>query len=80
MTIVMPEDHVTATRFKAQCLGLLDEVARTGKTLIVTKHGKPVARVVPAEPVSSLVGSVSYLVDEEGLLAPVGERWNAAAE
>ncbi len=79
MTIVMPDDQVTATRFKAQCLGLLDEVARTGKTLTVTKHGKPVARVVPAEPVSSLLGSVSHLVDEEELLAPVGERWNAAA-
>jgi prevent-host-death family protein len=78
--MVMSERLVTATRFKAQCLGLLDEVARTGKTLVVTKHGKPVARVSPAEPVSSLTGSVSYLVEEAELLAPVGEQWNATAE
>lgn len=38
---------VTATEFKAKCLRLLDEVNRTGEALIISKHGKPVARVVP---------------------------------
>lgn len=37
---------VTATEFKAKCLRLLDEVNRTGEALIISKHGKPVARVV----------------------------------
>ena len=31
--------------FKAQCLGLIDQVARNGETLIITKRGKPVARL-----------------------------------
>ncbi len=39
------EREITATEFKAKCLSLLDEVARTGESIIVTKRGKPVARV-----------------------------------
>jgi prevent-host-death family protein len=42
---------ISATEFKAKCLHLLDEVQRTGQGLVISKHGKPVARVV-AEPVS----------------------------
>lgn len=38
---------ITATEFKAKCLKLLDEVQRTGEELVVSKHGKPVARVIP---------------------------------
>ena len=39
--------EITATRFKAHCLRLLDEVADTGETLVVTKRGRPVVRVEP---------------------------------
>ena len=39
--------EVKAGEFKAKCLKLLDEVAETGEGLIVTKRGKPVARVLP---------------------------------
>ena len=38
---------IPAGEFKARCLALLDEVSRTGEEIIVTKRGKPVARVVP---------------------------------
>ena len=38
---------ITAGRFKAQCLALLEEVAREHETIVVTKRGKPIARVVP---------------------------------
>lgn len=37
--------HVAASEFKATCLELMDEVARTGNELIVTKHGRPVVRL-----------------------------------
>jgi len=40
---------IPAGEFKARCLKLLDEVQRTGEELIVTKRGRPVARVVPTE-------------------------------
>lgn len=38
---------MTATEFRAKCLGLFDWVARTGGTIVITKRGKPMARVVP---------------------------------
>jgi prevent-host-death family protein len=38
---------VPAGVFKQTCLRLLDEVAETGEGIEVTKHGRPVARVVP---------------------------------
>jgi prevent-host-death family protein len=56
---------IGASEFKAKCLALLDEVASTGETLIVTKRGKPVARVVPAEEPRSLVGTVTYHISDE---------------
>ena len=38
---------VTITEFKAKCLGLLEEVRSTGVELVISKHGKPIARVIP---------------------------------
>jgi prevent-host-death family protein len=73
----MAQRTITATRFKAECLGLLDEVAATGTELVVTKRGKPVVRVVAAGPVGSLKGSVTQLVGDDELIAPVGGRWDA---
>lgn len=69
--MVMSERTVTATRFKAQCLRLLDEVRETNAGIVVTKRGRPVARVVPVQEPPSLRGSVTYLVDDETLLEPV---------
>ena len=56
---------IAASEFKAKCLALLDEVAATGETLVVTKRGKPVARVVPAEEPRSLIGTVTYLISDD---------------
>ena len=69
--------EITATQFKARCLALLDEVAENGGELIVTKRGRPVAKVVPAEKPPDLRGSVEYLVSDEELIAPLGEPWEA---
>ena len=38
---------IKASEFKAKCLKLMDEVAETGDELIVSKNGRPVARLVP---------------------------------
>jgi prevent-host-death family protein len=40
--------NVTASDFKAKCLALLDRVRDRGETIVVTKRGRVVARVVPA--------------------------------
>jgi prevent-host-death family protein len=39
---------ITATEFKAKCLSLIDEVQETGGELVISKRGRPVARLVPA--------------------------------
>ena len=36
-----------AAKFKAQCLAVIDEVQKTGQPVLVTKRGKPVARLIP---------------------------------
>ena len=65
--------RVGAAKFKAECLALLDHVAATGEEIVVTKRGKPVARVVPVEEPPPLLGSGRILVDEEELLAPLND-------
>ncbi|MHB8512225.1 MAG: type II toxin-antitoxin system Phd/YefM family antitoxin [Actinomycetota bacterium] len=40
-------DEMAITQFKAQCLAAIERVRRTGRPLLVTKRGKPVAQVVP---------------------------------
>ena len=77
MTVTLPgmSRQISATQFKARCLALLDEVAASGETLVVTKHGKPVAQVAPVEPAPSLRGTVTYLVSDDELIAPLWEDW-----
>lgn len=43
----MESRKIAASAFKAQCLGLLDEVSARGTELVITKRGQPVARLVP---------------------------------
>ena len=73
----MAHNSISATEFKARCLALLDQVAKEGRALVVTKRGRPVARVVPLEPAPGLVGSVTFLVGDEGIVSPTGEHWDA---
>jgi prevent-host-death family protein len=40
---------IAAGEFKAKCLSLLDEVAQSRAPLVITKRGKPVAKLVPLE-------------------------------
>lgn len=38
---------ITASEFKARCLKLMDEVARSGAEIVITKNGRPVSRLIP---------------------------------
>jgi prevent-host-death family protein len=40
---------IPAAQFKAQCLAVMDQVSQSGQPVIVTKHGKPVVKLVPVE-------------------------------
>jgi prevent-host-death family protein len=73
--------EISAGEFKARCLKLMDEVANTRETLVITKRGKPVAKLVPFDNAAPfLLGylkeSVSYSEND----APVAETWNADAD
>ena len=68
---------ISATRFKAQCLALMNEVAQTGQAVVVTKRKRPIVRVTPAEAAESLRGTVRFLVSDEELIAPLSESWEA---
>ena len=66
--------QISATQFRANCLRLLDEVERTGQPLVITKHGRPVARLESERPRRNLRGSVTYhMSDEEFVTASMGE-------
>jgi len=69
--------EITATEFKARCLRLLDEVAGTGETLVVTKRGRPVVRVEPSTPPVDLSGSVRLLVGPDQFVEPLDIAWDA---
>jgi hypothetical protein len=64
--------------FKAQCLAVLDRVAATGESVIVTKRGRPVAEVIAikAKATRPLRGSVQARGD---LVAPVLGDWDIAS-
>jgi prevent-host-death family protein len=77
----MKSQTIAAGQFKATCLALLDEVQREGKEIIVTKRGKPVARIVPVDEkpkipnlFGRMKGSGVILGD---IISPIGEIWDA---
>lgn len=70
---------VKASEFKAKCLALMDKVARTGKPLLVTKNGKPVAELRPhIAPGGSGAGVwKDRLLIEGDIVSPVDAHWEA---
>ena len=70
---------IGAAKFKEQCLALLDRLDAEG--LIVTKHGKPVARVVPYDQdCDDLIGSLQHKIKIQGNIFSTDLRWNADAQ
>lgn len=63
----LKQREMPAGEFKAQCLQLMDEVNRTGIELVITKRGRPVAKLVPIkEPADELFGSMRGTVTIHG--------------
>lgn len=72
-------ERISASEFKARCLDLLDRVRDERRSLVVTKHGKPVARVVPfdADP-PPVVGFLRDTVVSYGdIVTGSDEPWEA---
>lgn len=70
-------EEVPISQFKAKCLALLEQVNKTKKPLRITRHGKPVADVVPAVPATdraALFGSMRNSIKILGdIVSPVIE-------
>lgn len=78
----MTMKSVAISTFKARCLALLEDVARTGEPLLVTKRGKPLARVTSSDnsrsisPQDTLRHTVETLGDIVTPVVPPA-AWNA---
>ena len=69
--------EISASQFKARCLGLMDEVARDGDVLVITKNGRPVAELHPCSR-SRAVSPYGLHAELELLgdvVAPLDEPW-----
>ena len=72
---------IGAAAFKARCLQIMDRVSETGAEVTITKHGRPVAKLVPAgtrtgQP--SLLGSCKetlVIFDDNDLIPSTADEW-----
>jgi prevent-host-death family protein len=72
--------QLTATAAKARFLSLLERVS-AGEEIEITKHGRPVAKLVPAVGSNALRGAlagIALTADDEDNLLTTGETWDAA--
>lgn len=54
-------ETISASKFKATCLGVLEKVRKTGRPVVVTKFGKPIAEVTPvreSKPARKWIGAM----------------------
>jgi prevent-host-death family protein len=69
---------IAAGEFKSKCLKLLDQVAEERATLVITKHGRPVAQVVPMPAEKNIIGAMRGSVLWEGdIISPIDVEWEA---
>jgi prevent-host-death family protein len=73
--------EIPAGEFKAKCLQLMDQVARSGEPIVITKRGKPVAKLVPpdaSEPRTPLFGYMAGTAEIRGDIVTVPHlEWSA---
>ena len=71
--------QIAAGEFKAKCLQLMDDVQRSGQQLVITKRGKPIARLVPYEQEPPLL--FGYMKDSVGIngdiISSLDVEWEA---
>lgn len=75
----MKTEQIGAGAFKARCLQLLDDVGQRHIQLIITKRGKPLAKLVPIEEENfSLFGCMeNSVVIQDDIVSGTAEKWDA---
>lgn len=73
---------IAAGVFKAKCLSFMDTVEQTHQEIIITKHGKAVAKLVPAEsgPVAVFGRMKDSAVVVGDIISPIDEKWDACEQ
>ena len=71
--------QIPAGVFKAKCLAIMDRVLHSGEPVVITKHGKPVVKLVPAEKQADdifdyMAGKAKVVGDIVGPVTPL-EDW-----
>jgi prevent-host-death family protein len=69
--------RVQASVFKSRCLALLDEVEATHRTIVVTKNGRPVAKLVPLDAPAPTLGTVTLIAEDDEDYFSAGSEWDA---
>ena len=70
-----------ASEFKARCLALMDEIAESGEEIIITKHGKPVARLAPCDDKpAGRFGRGGDIVIHGDIIEPIDVEWEAETD
>ena len=81
MVMKKPEDEIAAGKFKAVCLDLMDRVAESGAEYVITKRGKPVAKLSPVRGSAksgTVFGCMKGTSQVHGdITAPTGVSWEA---
>lgn len=67
---------IAAGKFKDACLKMLDDVAATRTPVVITKRGRPVAKLVPFAPPPSAPSLIGCVVRETGDPYGTNESWN----
>ncbi|MBI4729473.1 MAG: type II toxin-antitoxin system Phd/YefM family antitoxin [Acidobacteria bacterium] len=68
--------EIAAAKFKEQCLAILDAVDEEG--IVITKRGKPVAKLIPIRAESAaLIGALKDKLKIKGDVQSTGIRWHA---
>lgn len=70
---------ISASEFKATCLRLMDEVAQSGDEFVITKNGRPTARLVPCRSrFRDWFGADRRSIEILGdIISPVDAEWEA---
>ena len=73
---------IKASEFKAKCLKLMDEMAASGKEIVITKNDRPISRLVPyREKPKSLFGIDTGRIELLGdIVEPLKVEWEAGTE
>lgn len=69
----MPERTVPITVAKAHLLRMATEVAASGEEVIITRHGRPLVKLVSARQPPSLLGSITFNCSLEEMTEPIGD-------